>query len=209
MVTCSINGRKKVFHQTVCGCASRIKECNKIYFDSPEAARAAGYTECSCCSRMGRHYRKEKRVVDQYCEKHSIQHFYRDNVLYFISNEDTAWKIVQGGKSPTAFFLYHESIKGHKYIRRNTPYIYRNYHSQKVRRDTILGYLEYIVDHDAYIGSKDRAEIKRANPAYGSHSAKKKAKHEKNKQRRKSIARTLYLIDNLSSSYTIPRAAVV
>lgn len=209
MVYCSTVGRKKVFHNAGCRCVSRIKECNKRVFKTKEEARAAGYTECSCCSIMGKHYNKERNAVEAFCKEHSIQHFYYDNVLYFISSEDTAWKIVQGGKSSTAFFLYHESIKGQMYVRRNTSYLNRKYHSQKVRRRSILAYLEYILAHDVYMKGKEYVIPDRKFSSSGSKKAKKAAKKEKKIQRKKSIKRTIWLINNLSESYIVPHTALV
>jgi hypothetical protein len=46
-VVASSGGTK--YHKLDCPGADRIKESNKIFFDSPEQARAAGYTPAANC----------------------------------------------------------------------------------------------------------------------------------------------------------------
>ena len=200
MFTGSTHSNRKVVHTAHCWHMKRMNPDWQISFPTLGEALAAGYSVCGCCSRMGKHYYREKFQIDRYCKAHGLQHFIRDGRLYIISKEDTVWRIVQGGKSKDAFFLQHENFKGARYIRRNVPYWDRKFHSQRVRKESITEYLEYIEGHDEYVAAAPISERPR------SPKVKKPNPHSRS-QRRKGIFRTLSMIESLTSDYRVPKAA--
>lgn len=49
-VVASKNSSSKVYHYTYCSSAARIKDANKIWFDTAAAAETAGYTLAGNCT---------------------------------------------------------------------------------------------------------------------------------------------------------------
>lgn len=206
MFVCSTKSPKKVFHRTDCNHAIRIKKQNATYFDSFEKARAAGYTQCSCCSQMSKHYYREQEQIKKYCNKTGMKYFQYDGALYIISIDDVAWRIVQGGHSKTTFFLQHESLLGNSYLRCKTPYQKRAFHNQKIRCDTIVAYMEYIHDHDVWLQSRNRAASERFHnePRY-TKKERKRMKRQKNQRRFQDANGVLTMLNSMNEDYSMPQ----
>lgn len=145
MVFYSTKSNEKVFHLPHCGIARRIRKEYKKQFDTPEEARAAGYRMCSCCSPVGIRLRREQNAINQFCQEHGVSCRLEDGQLH-VRTPRSKWRIIINGKSKT-LFLYHKNTY-QKYEK--IPSIIPGYHSQAIRSKTIVGYLEYIVQHDIF-----------------------------------------------------------
>ena len=145
MVFYSTKSNEKVFHLSHCKIAHRIRKENKKQFATPEEARMAGYRMCNCCSPVGMRLRKEQKAVDQFCQEYGVSCRLEDGQLH-VRTPRSKWRIIVNGKAKK-LFLYHKNTY-ERYER--IPSIVPGYHSQAIRSKTIVGYLDYIVQHDAY-----------------------------------------------------------
>lgn len=145
MVFYSTKSREKVFHLPHCKISRRILKKNRQQFVTPEIARNAGYRICACCSPVGMKLRKEQDTVDRFCLEHGISCYLEDGQLH-VHTPWSRWRIIANGKE-NKLFLYHKNTNRR---REKTPSIVPGYHSQAIRHTTILGYLDYIVQHDAF-----------------------------------------------------------
>lgn len=161
MVFYSIKSNEKVFHLPHCKIARRIRKQYKKKFATPEEARAAGYRMCNCCSPVGMRLRKEQKSVNQFCKENGVSCRLNDGQLH-IRTSRSKWRIIVGGKE-NKLFLYHKNTY-HKYI--ELPGIIQGYHSQNTRNKTIVGYLEYIVGHDAFRKQQDKKDKEKSKSVH-------------------------------------------
>ena len=139
MVFYSTKSNEKVFHLPHCKIARRIRKEYKKQFATPEEARLAGYRMCNCCSLVGTRLRKEQKAVNQFCQENGVSCWLEDGQLH-VHTPRSKWRIIVNGKA-NKLFLYHKNTY---------PSIVPGYHSQATRSKTIVGYLEYIIQHDIY-----------------------------------------------------------
>lgn len=145
MVFYSTKSNEKVFHLPHCKIARRIRKEYKKQFATQEEARAAGYRMCNCCSLVGMRLRKEQKAVNQFCQENGISCWLEDGQFHVLAPR-SKWRIIVNGKA-NKLFLYHRNTY-HK--DEAIPSIVPGYHSQATRSKTIVGYLDYIVQHDIY-----------------------------------------------------------
>ena len=159
----SRNSKNKVFHYQTCQYAKRLSPERRIAFYTINEAKAAGYSHCSCCSVIGRQYRRCRKDVMSFCAEHGFIHFFHDGELYVISADDTAWRICCDLKKGKKKVLLHESKDHVLYERRGKPYTERKYHVQNTKSTDIMGYLVYILGHDRV--DKERDEKRKLEKA--------------------------------------------
>lgn len=156
MVFYSINSKERVFHLTDCVVNRRIKRENRRQYDTPEQAREAGLRMCNRCAPMGRKLQKELAEIQNFAKDHKMTYQLCDNALY-ITSQFGEWVIIMVGKRKT-IFLYHKNLRPVKSSRAS---VVPGYHSQAVRADSILGYMQYIAAHDAYREAQIQEKRKR------------------------------------------------
>lgn len=158
MVFYSTKSNEKVFHLPHCKIARRIRKEYKKQFATPEEARMAGYRMCNCCSLVGMRLRKEQKAVNQFCQENGVSCWLEDGQLH-VHTPRSKWRIIVNGKA-NKLFLYHKNTY-HKY--EEIPSIVPGYHSQATRSMTIVGYLEYIVQHDIYRRRQEKKAKQKAD----------------------------------------------
>lgn len=158
MVFYSTKSNEKVFHLPHCKIARRIRKEFKKQFATPEEARMAGYRMCNCCSLVGMRLRKEQNAVNQFCQENGVSCRLEDGQLH-VHTPRSKWRIIVNGKAHK-LFLYHKNTY-HK--NEEIPSIVPGYHSQAIRSKTIVGYLEYIIDHDIYRRRQEKKAKQKAD----------------------------------------------
>ena len=136
---------EKVFHLPHCKILHRIRKENKMKFETAEEARMAGYRMCNCCSPVGGKLRKEQKDVDRFCQEYGVSCYLEDGQLH-VHTPRSEWRIIVNGKINKLFLYHKNTYNKHERI----PSIVPGFHSQAIRSKTIVGYLDYIVQHDAY-----------------------------------------------------------
>ena len=157
MVIYSTKSSSKVFHLQHCHIARRIRKEYKVKLDSPAEARALGYRLCNCCSLVGMRYRKERKAIDRFCDANKLACWLDDGILYVRTNNGQ-WCIIVNGKA-NKLFLYHKNTY---YKQETIPSIVPGYHSQAIRCKSIVGYLDYIVQHDAFRAAEEERARRKA-----------------------------------------------
>lgn len=191
MVFYSTKSTVKVFHLPHCKIARRIRKEYKKQFATPEEARVAGYRMCNCCSPMGMKLRKEQETVNQFCQKNGVSCWLEDGQLHVITPK-SEWRIIINGKAKK-LFLYHKNT--YEKIEK-IPSIVPGYHSQAAHSETIVGYLEYIIQHDIY----RRQQEKKARQKAGSmrNLRKNTRSYQRGTDNRRYSANQLYsIMDNI------------
>lgn len=158
MVFYSTKSNVKVFHLPHCKIARRIRKEYKKQFATPEEARSAGYRMCNCCSPVGMRLRKEQEAVNQFCQENGVSCWLEDGQLPVITPR-SEWRIIINGKAKKLFFYHKNTYEKFEKI----PSIVPGYHSQAARSETIVGYLEYIIQHDIYRRRQEKKAKQKAN----------------------------------------------
>lgn len=140
----SKNSRKKIVHKQQCPYCARMKKDNTGLFLSLDEARAAGYRLCIYCSAVGKRYLSEYKTLASYAVENGLSFRYDDGKV-LIETPHSSWMIITNGKKHK-MFLYHQNAENFPNERSLIP----GYHSQHFQSNTILGYMEYIVEHDGY-----------------------------------------------------------
>lgn len=203
----SKNSRRKVIHDGDCFCIQNVDGDSIGIFKTLDEAYAHGYRLCRHCSPISIHYRKEIAEITAYCSQHAVSFFFCDKFIR-VKAAHSKWKIVPAdGKK--GFLLYHKNTyKSEHDDESPIP----GYHLQRVSKATVLGFIKYIVEHEAYrMGNPVYIRPpKREPPRKGSKRYKKQQAKAEQYARKQAIINVLNLIDNLSnpasSSY---RAAAI
>lgn len=145
-----VNDPEKLFHAVGCPCCRGRKTEKERELWKPlneiEEAKALGLQRCDECSGMGKRFENDREKILEYCAKHGLTCELEDDQLN-VASSCGRWKLlVHGGDRK--LWLYHKNTY-HKDDPIH-PTIVPGYHSQAIRAKTILEYLEYIVQHDAY-----------------------------------------------------------
>ena len=149
MLIASRNSRLRLAHDQSCRFAKRTRKENRLIFASVSEAMQRGYEVCPHCCEIARRYRNNRKHIDQFCADSGLRLLRDRGRLFVISAKDTAWYIVSP-KEDGKIALYHESKYNVGYDRSEKAYENREYHLQNTHSTSILGYLVYIRNHDAY-----------------------------------------------------------
>lgn len=191
MVFYSVVSKKKVFHLPHCSFVRSMKPENRKTFESPEEARANHYCQCGCCSPVGQRLRKERKAVTDFSQRNGASCYLHDGQL-IVTTYMSKWKITVSGKA-NKLTLYHRNTLG--VLDPASPF--PKYHHQKVHCDSIVEYLNYIVEHDYY---RMRTPLqlpprKKEKPRKGTKRWKKQQKKEKKIAKRAAIRNVYALLE--------------
>ncbi len=187
--------RNKIVHSMQCRCVKMIPDKNKKYFSTSADATKSGYVQCRCCNYIQKYLKPEEKKLKEYCGKNGLYFFYNpaDGSLDVISKTGK-WKIIVNGHRHQ-IWLYHKNDCFSEQM-----FLVPGYHSQKARSESLMGYMNYIVEHDRF-----RDE----NPLYthqmNTNTIKGSKKWKKNQRRadcmgRKCSIRYVYnILDNLAA----------
>lgn len=190
---------RKIVHYSGCRYLKEHMDDNRGTFNTIVEAHSAGYRLCKCCSPIAQHYREERKQILQFCAEAGLSCYQTDGSVK-VATPRSQWKIITSGRK-NLLFLYH---------RNTNPYwkddgqvsIVPGYHSQAVRKNSIVDYLKYIIEHDAYrnrhpayIAKPPKAE--RAPAPKGSKRWYKEQRKATRRKRSDEIRNVLNLIDQL------------
>lgn len=187
---------KKVVHSKDCAYIQNVDIENIGSFETLEEAYEHGYRLCRHCSIIAKQYRKESEALVAYGRKNAVTFFFHDRFIG-VRTPIGQWKIIPAANGNQMVLYHHNTFKTNKDS--NSPV--KNYHYQKVAKDSILGYLEYIVEHE-YYRMMHPVEIfpskkEKTPPQKGTKRYKKQQKMLKRIERKRSIANVLNILDSL------------
>ncbi len=172
----SKNSRKKIIHKGLCFHVANSYIDNIGCFDSLGQAYENGYRLCKHCNPLASRYRKELKSILAYSQEKGIAVEGRNRFIG-ITSISSKWKIILS-VDQQQIRLYHKNAFE---TDNDALSPVSGYHLQRVYKNSIMGYLEYIVQHDQY---------RRENPLYIKPSKKpsppprKGTKRYKNAQKR-------------------------
>ncbi len=199
MYVASITSKQKIFHTADCSHAKSIKEDHRIYFQTAEEAIQKGYRRCQDCCEIGSYYKKERNEILSYCFQNGISAgINREDGFLDVVTPYSSWKIIVNGRKHGRY-LYHRNT-----IETESPgALLPGYHPQHVLRNTLIGYLRYIVEHDSYRRShplliqKPKKDWRECHYRKGSKKYKNQQNRLKRMERRESIKRVDELLQSL------------
>lgn len=191
----SKNSKEKIVHDSHCCCFKIMNKQNVRCFATLEEARAAGYRLCDRCAPINRFIRGNRKAINEFCRRNGMLCYLHDGSIT-IKAPFSMWKIILHEKTRKHIFLYHKNI----YNSLGNSAV-PGYHSQSVRRNAVLAYLEYIAAHEEYRQKNPLVPTRQSAspPRKGTKRWNKEQRRLENMRRRDAIHRTLYLIDQVSS----------
>ena len=152
----------KIVHTDACRYVHMIPAKKMRVFNIYEQAASAGYVRCKYCCQMRKYWGKDRKELAEFCESNGISYeFNRAEGCVDVKSKQSKWKIIVYGKNHS-LFLYHKDVWKNK-----KPKFINGYHSQKVRENSILGYMQYIAGHDSFREENPLYKPKEQKPADG------------------------------------------
>lgn len=187
---------KKIIHSRECPYIQNVDVEHVGTFETLEEAYEQGYRLCRHCSLIAKRYRKESESLVEYGREHAVSFFFNDRFIG-VRTPYSQWKIVPSVNGKQMVLYHRNTFKTEKDC--NSPV--KNYHCQRVVKDSILGFLEYIVEHE-YYRMMHPVEIfpskkESTPPRKGTKRYKKQQKKIQHFERKRSIINVLNIIDRL------------
>lgn len=196
----SIDSKEKVVHYEGCHHLKNIKADNLKSFDSIHDVRKSEYRLCSCCSPITGHLKKEQAVLENYCLENGLLYFVHKGNLH-IRTHHSKWKVL-ASNNKDVLELHHEN----SYEKEHDDSV-PGYHKQNFFSDSVLGYLEYINEHEYYrMLNPLHIVTKKEPPKKGTRRYRGQQKALARKERKRQILNVINLIDSLSVSACVAQA---
>ncbi len=190
--------RKKIIHTAECFHVYNVDINDIGWFEAVADAYNKGYRFCKHCNPLIRMYNNESRQINDYCRENGLS-YNLGNKSIVIYSIDSMWQITLDKNS--RIILYHKND-----FKTNKDHLseINGYHLQgDAKKDSILDYLKYIVEHDFYrmhnpifINKKKKAS---PPPKKGTKRYKSELKKIEKYERKKAIKNVVNLIDSLSA----------
>lgn len=180
--------RNRIVHMNGCRYTKMIQ--HKEYFSTLKEASDAGYVQCRYCSKIMKYLNSENKQLKDYCISNGVYFYFdpADGSVDVISRSGR-WKIIVNGQR-NQIWLYHRNNPG-----TNTDGFVPGYHSQKIRSSSLMGYMNYIVEHDRYRQENPLYECQKRAGIKGSKGEKRRAEKIRRMQ---SIRYVNELIDSMA-----------
>lgn len=196
----SVESKNKVVHYEGCQHLKNIKKENIRSFNSIKEIRNSQYRICSCCSPITAHLKKEHTEIEHFCQENGLSYFVNKGNLH-IRTHHSKWKVLVSDNKDVIELHHENSFK--KEHNDSVP----GYHKQKFSSDSVLGYLEYIDEHEYYrMLNPVHIVTKKEPPRKGTRRYRGLQKTLARKERKKQIWNVINLIDGLSSGRCIVQA---
>ncbi len=193
---CYVCGKSdnKIVHEIDCRYVKMIPEKNRKYFRKLQEATKEGYKQCKYCSYIRRYMKQEEDAL-KYGRKNGLFYFFnaQDGCLDVISKTGK-WKIIVNGQKHQ-MWLYHKNTSGSTMGDPLVP----GYHYQRVRYDSLMEYMKYLVDHDRYRESNPLYSYqKHSTNRKGTKNWKKNQRREKEIRRKQGIRYVYAILENMA-----------
>lgn len=140
-----INSRKKIIHSIECFHVRKTEIDNIGWFESLPEAYEQGYRLCKHCSPLIKYYKREDDEIVDFCRKNGLS-VYLGNKCISICSIRSKWKIALDKKNRIVLYHKNDFTTDKDHLSEIS-----GYHLQgDARRNSIVAYLQYIVDHDYY-----------------------------------------------------------
>lgn len=187
---------RRIVHIDTCRYYHKFSEKNIGCFYTLEDANAAGYYMCKCCAPIRKFLRGNEGVLNEFCQKNGIA-YYLDNNEIIVEAPYSKWRIriLPNG---TKIVLYHQNTIN-LFAWGEVP----GYHKQNVFRHSVIEYLQYIVEHEAYRRHNPiLIPLKVEPPRKGTKRWKREQERLKKEKRKEQISRVMQLFETLELEHS-------
>ncbi len=187
----------KTVHLEGCGHIRHTDKAKIGTFPNLTKAISCGYRLCKHCNLMQKRYHTEKGSIFDFCQQYGFAYRQSDRIAT-VTTALSKWKIVLNDAGD-GLKLYHRNT----FDKKGSTSMISNYHYQHATYDTIGGFLDYIFWHDIYRKNHPLEGYKKANvppPMKGTKRYRKEKRKLEKRERRRSIANVLSLIESLQSN---------
>lgn len=200
----SKKSKNRILHTQFCFHIRRVDPDDIGWFETLSEAYAQGYRLCKHCSPIAGQFRKESKAIYDYCRDNGLA-VRLDCRSISVASPSSKWKITLG--SGGRLVLYHHNT--HQTAQDGFSEI-RGYHLQgDVSRDSVVDYLEYIVEHDYFRMLHpvyDQPGKGSLPPKKGTKRYRREQRKLKAREKRRAIRNVLNLIDALNAPTTTQAA---
>ena len=142
---------------------------------------------------MAIRYKREALAIQDFAKKYHLRVYVYDNAVY-VDTQVAGWKIVQEGKSKKLHLCHENHFQIYRELPMQNGKLFKEYHQQYAFSKTIVGFLEYIVDHDDW-----RSTLADSYKKYPRKTKKQRQKYKaaKNRAKADSVRRVLNLIEEM------------
>lgn len=196
-----VDKKTNIYHRPQCGCLTKVEETNQLpTSQNIFVMYTLGYTPCKICSPLIRRYEMEKKEIKSFCLEHGISMKVRDETI-LIDTHVSSWKIIYVQKNRKYLRLYHENTQLYFKCKQVNGEIIKQYHNQTdAHSSTILGYLEYIYEHDQF---RDKEKNKYKHQNKNTRTQKYLYRRSKRRDINRSSRRVYNLLDELQAQNKI------
>ena len=192
MLYASKRSEGRIVHRDCCRYIKMIPEKNRVQFWKMKKAMEMGYCLCRYCAPIWQYLKREGRELDSFCKKNGLFYsFNRGDGSLDVISRTGKWKVIVCGRE-NFIWLYHKNL----YEKKGRESIVPGYHSQSVRRSTLMGYLKYVAEHDAYRKAEPLYECQKKGKGWQFRHDQKQL--EKKVRRKQSISYVLELLNGMS-----------
>ena len=190
---------RKIIHSMFCFHVANTDLDDIGWFESLNEAYEHGYRLCRKCSPIATHYRKELDSIISFSQINGVAVYLHDKFIG-VTSPSSKWKIVPCSYGQSIELYHKNTFKTEQDDYSAVP----GYHYQSVIKESIIDYLDYVVQHDAFRRfnpvkppkNKTTPAVKPA-PRKGTKRYQKAQKHAKRVARSQSIKNVLSIIDSL------------
>ncbi len=185
---------KKIIHLIECFHVHNNEIDNIGWFETLSEAYDRGYRLCKHCNPLYMHYKKESNEILEFCRKNGMAVNLKNKCIS-ITSVRSKWKIALDKMNRIVLYHKNDFTTDKDYLSE-----INGYHLQRdVRRVTIMGYLNYIIEHDNFrMYNPLYIPKKKEPPKKGTKRYKKNQRKIKNYQRKMEIKNVLNLIESLN-----------
>lgn len=186
----------KIIHTADCFHLFNTDIRNIGWFETLSEAYAKGYRLCKHCNPLFKYFKKEEDQIYDFCREKGMS-VRLNNRSISVDSIYSVWKIAPDENNK--IILYHKNSFETK---KDCLSEIAGYHLQgDVRRENILGYLNYIIDHDYFRMFNPvhvpKKAIESAQPKKGTKKYRSQQIRIKKYERRQAINNVIGLIDSL------------
>ena len=193
----SKNNRNKIVHFKECFHIQHTELDSIGWFETLFEAYEQGYRLCKCCSPLVKQYKREENEILDFCRRKGLS-VYLDNMFITIYSIRSKWKIALDKNNRIILYHKNDFTTAKDHLSKIS-----GYHLQgDAQRNSIVDYLQYIVDHDhfrmlnpVYIPKQDNETVPPRKGTKRYRSAQRKIKKIEHK---KAIRNVLSLIESLN-----------
>lgn len=196
----SIKSKEKVVHFKGCHHLKNISKNNLKTFKSINDVRKSEYRICSCCSPIIASLKKEQSELRKFCLENGLLYFMHKGNLH-IRTCYSKWKVLASNTKNILELHHQNSFK--KEHDDSVP----GYHKQNFISDSVLGYLQYINEHEHYrLFNPVQIITPKEPPRKGTKRYRAQQRTMAKKERKRQIWNVLNLINSLSVGTCVAQA---